>query len=144
MSSVAPAALVGCYTYTYVASMPAPGARVALDLTDVGRVQLADHIGPEVLRIEGWLVSTSDSEFTLRVERTIGIRGGTVPWNGEQVTIRTSYVGLERVKQFSAQRTVVLAGAVAAGFVGLIAGRSLIGGSQGGSDGPAGPPPVSN
>jgi hypothetical protein len=33
---------------------------------------------------------------------------------------------------------------VAAGFVGLIAGRGLIGGSQGGSDGPPAPPPVSN
>src|SRR5713101_2238433 len=87
-----PVALAGCYTYSYVASGPAPGARVALDLTDVCRVQLSNRIGSEVLTIEGWLVSTADSQVTLRVERTIGIRGGTVPWAGELTELPTSCV----------------------------------------------------
>ena len=128
LAVVAPA---GCYSYSYVSSQPAPGSRVALDLTDAGRVQLADHIGREVLRIEGWLVSSADSQYVLRVERTVGLWGNTVPWSGEQTSIPAEYVALQRVKKFSAPRTAVLAGGFTAGVIAFFAGRSLVGGSEG-------------
>lgn len=131
MLCVAPVALAGCYTYGYPGSRPAPGARVALDLTDVGRVTLADHIGRDVLRIEGWLVSSADSQYVLRVERTVGITGNTMPWAGEPATIPASYVALEREKKFSPQRTVVLAGSMTVGVIAFFVGRGLIGSAQG-------------
>jgi hypothetical protein len=139
---MAPAALTGCYTYSSVASAPVPGMRLALDLNDLGRVQLANHVGPEVARIDGWLVSFADSVYTLRVERTIGLKGGTTPWSGEQVQVNAGWVGLSREKRFSAPRTVVLAGAMTVAFVGFLASRGLIGGAQGGSiEPPVQPPP---
>jgi hypothetical protein len=135
-------ALTGCYTYTSIASAPAPGTRMALDLTDLGRVQLADHVGPEVARVEGWLVSLTDSVYTLRVERTISTRGGATPWSGEQVRVNTAWVGLSREKRFSAPRTVILAGSVTAAFVGFLVKQGLIGSAQGGDVTPPPPPPV--
>jgi hypothetical protein len=110
-----------------------------LDLNDVGRVQLADHIGPGVARIDGWVISCSDSEYTLRAERTIGLTGGTTPWNGEQVVVQKAWVGIAREKRFSAQRTVVLATTVTAGFVAFLASRGLLGFGNGSPDPPGGP-----
>lgn len=136
---LAPAALGGCYTYSYAPSEPAPGVRLALDLNDMGRVQLAEHVGPGVARIDGWVISCSDSEYTLRAERTIGLTGGTTPWNGEQVVVRKSWVGIAREKRFSPQRTVVLATTVTAGFVAFLATRGLLGFGSGTGD-PGGNP----
>ncbi len=130
--------MVACYAYTPAPTAPAPGARLALDLNDLGRYQLGEHVGPGVARIDGWLVSFSDSQYTLRVERTIGLTGATVTWNGEQVSVSTGYVGLVREKRFSPGRTIVLAGAVTAGFVAFIATRSLTGTGGGDMTGPPG------
>lgn len=135
---LAPAALGGCYTYSYAPSMPAPGVRLALDINDMGRVALAEHVGPGVARIDGWVISSSDSEYTLRAERTIGLTGGTTPWNGEQVIVRRNWVGVAREKRFSPQRTAVLATTVTAGFVVFLATRGLLGSGNGSPDTPGG------
>ncbi|MFI5208137.1 MAG: hypothetical protein ACHQX4_08970 [Gemmatimonadales bacterium] len=103
---------------------------MALDLNDLGRQQLAEHVGPGVARIDGWVASCSDSEYTIRAERTIGLTGGTTPWNGEQVIVRKSWVGMAREKRFSPQRTAVLATTVTAGFVVFLATRGLLGGGS--------------
>jgi hypothetical protein len=137
---LAPAVLGGCYTYSYAPTAPAPGVRLALDLNDLGRVQMASHVGPAVARIDGWLVSSNDSEYTLRAERTIGLAGGTTPWSGEQVIVLRAWVGLAREKRFSPQRTAVVATTVTAGFVAFLAARGLIGFGSG-SPGTTGPGP---
>jgi hypothetical protein len=124
---LAPAALGGCYTYAYAPTTPVPGSRLALDLNDLGRLQMADHVGPGVARIDGWVITCSDSAYTLRAERTIGIAGGTTPWNGEQVVVLKSWVSIAREKKFSPQRTAVLATTVTAGFVAFLATRGLLG-----------------
>ena len=134
---LAPAALGGCYTYAIAPTAPAPGVRLALDLNDLGRQQLAEHVGPGIARIDGWVVSFADSEYTLRVERTINVAGGTVPWSGEQVIVRTAWVGQAREKRFSKQRTIAAAGLVAVGVVGFLATRGLLGA---GTDVGTGPP----
>jgi hypothetical protein len=135
---LAPAALGGCYIYSYAPTMPVPGSRLALDLNDLGRLQLAEHVGPGIARIDGWVVSCNDSEYTLRAERTIGLTGGTTPWNGEQVVVRKSWVGIAREKKFSPQRTAVLATTVTAGFVAFLATRGLLGFGSGQPDTPGG------
>jgi hypothetical protein len=135
---LAPAALGGCYTYAYAPSTPAPGMRLALDLNDLGRLQMAEHVGPSVARIDGWVISCSDSAYTLRAERTIGLTGGTTPWNGEEVVVLKSWVGIAREKRFSPQRTVVLATTVTAGFVAFLATRGLLGIGNGSPDAPGG------
>jgi hypothetical protein len=100
---------------------------LALDLNDLGRYQMAEHIGPGVARIDGWVLECSDSAYTLRAERTIGLTGGTTPWNGEQVVVLKSWVSIAREKRFSPQRTAVLATTVTASFLAFLATRGLLG-----------------
>lgn len=126
-------ALAGCYSYRLVPTTPAPGVELSLELNDLGRYQLGDHLGQGVARIEGLLVSLVDSQYTLRAERTIGLAGNTMPWNGEQVTVSTAYVSLARERRFSPSRTIVLAGVFAAGFA-VVAGQSLLGSGFGSGD----------
>lgn len=136
---LAPALLAGCYTYTRAPAVLEPGARVSLEINDLGRMQLAEHVGPSVVRIDGWLVSSDDSVYTLRVEKTTNLRGGTVPWSGEQTTIRKAWIDELRLKQFSASRTIIASTALAAGMVGFIAtkgfGLSVGSSDQGGGGG---------
>ena len=124
MMAASPVMLGGCYQYTYPTSAPVPGDRVSLELNDQGRAALAEHVGPGIARVEGWLTSVEDSAYTLRVERTIGVTGATVPWNGELAVIGKGFVGVTRDKQFSMSRTIALTGALAAGFV-MVATRGF-------------------
>lgn len=139
VASLAPVALMGCYTYTYTPVTPVPGTRLSLALNDAGRANLVNNIGPEVASVEGELVSTADSQYLLNVDRTIGFRGQQNRWNGEPVTVRYGYVGMVRERKFSPQRTAVAVAAVTAGVVAFMAARNLLGGSSGGTSGQ--PPP---
>ena len=135
-----PALLAGCYTYSYLPSAPAPDTRLALDLTDRGRAAEYDHLGPDVVRVEGRLVEKTDSGYTLRAERTVNIRGISTPWNGEEVRIPDDYVASAREKRFSPGRSAILAGMATVGVVGFITTRGLGGGGSGGNTN--NPPPT--
>lgn len=137
---LAPVALMGCYTYTYTPVTPAPGTRLSLALNDIGRASLLNNVGPEVASVEGELVSTADSQYVLRVNRTIGFRGQENRWSGESVTVRFGYVGMVRERRFSPQRTAVAAAGLTAGVLAFVATRTLLGGSSGGNGGTPPPP----
>jgi hypothetical protein len=139
LACLMPMMLTGCYTFSYLPSQPAPETRLALDLTDRGRAAEFEHLGPDVVRVEGYLVSLDDSAYTVRMERSVNIRGNSTPWNGEVVHIRTDYVATAREKRFSTAKSVLLAGVTAAGIVGFIATRGLIGSGSGGTT--SNPPP---
>ncbi len=64
--------LAGCYSYTPLQTLePVPQARVALVLSDQGRVGAGPNIGAGVARVEGALVGSTDSDYTLAT-RTSG------------------------------------------------------------------------
>ena len=134
--------LGGCYTYAYAPGRPIPGTSIEVQLTDMGRAELANNVGPEILQVEGVLASATDSELTLKVSRTRNLRGIVQPWAGEPVTVRTSQYGLVRERHFSAPRTFVLVGSLTAGFVSFAATRGLLG--FGNSSGGGGEPPPNN
>ncbi len=137
-------ALAGCYTYIPLGGVrpeAAPGARVAIELTDVGRVAMAPQLGPEANRVEGVLRAQSDSTFDVDVSMLIGLWGAQSKWEGEQVTIRKDYVRRMSERRFSAWRTAVVAGGAGAGFLVFVLTRSLIGGGST-ADNP--PPPPNN
>ena len=138
---LAPAVAAGCYTYAYTPVSPAPGQYVSLDLNDRGRVALDDSVGPEVARVEGLLTGQDDSTLSLRVARTVGLRGEIVKWNVESLTVRREFVGLLRERHLSAGRTVALAGGLAVGVGAFVATRGLLGSSAGETQGPPGGPP---
>src|SRR5438093_946538 len=82
--SLLPFLLAGCYTYTPLQTLePVPQARVALVLSDQGRVGAGPNIGSGVARVEGALVGLSDSDLTLRVAQVTDIRGAQSRWTGE-------------------------------------------------------------
>lgn len=138
---LAPVVLAGCYTYVYAPATPAPGQYVSVDLNDRGRVALEQNVGPSIARVEGPLEQADDSVLTLRVSRTIGLRGESNRWNGELVTMRREHAGLLRERRLSTGRTVALAGSLAVGLVAFAATQGLMGGSSGGIVTPPPPPP---
>lgn len=120
--------LSGCYTYAYMPrDVPVPGQIVALDLNDRGRLDLEQRIGPEIARVEGQVADATDTAFTLRVSRTVGLYGGMSRWNGEAVTFRASQVRMMRERRFSTGRTVLLASSIAVAFGAFMVTRDLLG-----------------
>lgn len=137
-----PVAGWGCYSYSQSASdRPAPGALVEITLNDLGRLRMANNIGPEVRSVEGTVASVADSQFVLRVRRVTGIDGSINAWAMEPATFDFSYVRGFNEKRFSSGRTVVLAGSMTVSIVAFIATRSLAGLFGGDRGGPTGDPP---
>lgn len=122
-----PVIAAGCYTYRPLATLePVPPARVALDLSDQGRVGAGPNIGSAVARVEGALVGTSDSAYTVRVASVTDLRGTQSHWTGETVALRRTWVGNAYERRLSKSRTLLLAGALTAGFAAFVATRSLL------------------
>ena len=131
----------GCYVYEPVtASMLAPGKSVAIDLNDLGRLNLAQLIGPEVKRVSGVLVSQTPNEYVLRINQLTFFNQKEAAWSGEAVTIRNDYVSTLYEEKLSSSRTA-LAVAGGAGAVGaLLAAKSLIGNGNSTGDTKTNPP----
>ncbi|HEY6159101.1 MAG TPA: hypothetical protein VIV88_16760 [Gemmatimonadales bacterium] len=131
-----PAALLsvlvaGCYTYAPLPTLnPVPQSQVALVLSDVGRVGAGAVIGPGIARVEGAVIGSSDSEYTLRVAGVTDIRGRESRWSGESVSLRRTWVGNAYERRLSKPRTYLLVGAFTAGFVTFAATRHLFGGGS--------------
>jgi len=121
--------LVGCYSYTPLPVVaPAPRTRVALVLSDQGRVGAGPAVGSGVARVEGALLGSTDSDYTLRVAAVTDIRGAKTRWSGETITLQRPWVGNAYERRFSKSRTYVLVGALAAGFIAFAVNRDLFGG----------------
>jgi hypothetical protein len=120
---------VGCYAYEpIVGSQPAAGERVALELTDQGRTQVAEQVGPGVLRIEGMLQQVTGEQYVLSVSRVTSIGKGTANWGGERVRIPVNGVARSELRTLSKSRTALVVGAAAVGVVALILSRTINGG----------------
>ena len=133
-----------CYDYVPVETAPTTGARVALVVTDQGRVSLADRFGPGIATIDGQLVGVQDSNYIINVYRVSQISGSHALWTGEQSHINRALVGMVRLRQLSFWRTAALVGVAAAGAVALAAGGLSAAGSQPDSTSGTTKPPLSN
>jgi hypothetical protein len=129
----------GCYNYTVrERAQVVPGGRNAFDLTDQGRVDLAQRLGPGIARVEGTVVSADSSAIVLRVASTQSIRGETSNWGGEVVTIRQAVIANVAQRELSSGKTAVAIGAAAVALGAFIVTRTLAGngGVTGGVQGP--------
>jgi len=130
-SAALPALLAGCYGYAPLATLdPVPQTRVALVLSDDGRVGAGPVMGPGVARVEGALLGSTDSGYTLRILGVTDIRGRDSRWSGESVSLRRTWIGNAYERRFSKPRTYFLVGALTAGFVTFVATRHLFGGGS--------------
>lgn len=111
----------GCYVYEPLAA-PAPDGRrvVALQLTDRGKLELADRLGGSVSRVEGRLVNRTDSTLLLAVQDAIMDRGSRVRWEGEVVELPEIYVNRVMERRLSKWRTGLLVGALVGGAAVLL------------------------
>jgi hypothetical protein len=111
-----------------VRSAPAPGAQVALEVTDEGRVALNEKIGPGVVRLEGTLAGVEGDELLVDATAATQFRGYISELGGVRVRLPQRYVTRIDERQFSRRRTLLVVGgvvAVVAGFFATkISGRS--------------------
>lgn len=123
---------LACHTYQPLQeSTPVEGREVAIEINDRGRVLIGGQLGEAVHAVEGRIVDASDSQVTLRVARTISMRGSVAVWAGEQVTVPREAVRGYRIRQYSRSRTVMLALGSFAGLVMLGVGLTIVAGGNG-------------
>lgn len=81
------ALLAACYVQRPLSSpVPQPATRIVVLITDTGRVELANKIGPGATAVEGVVMSADDAAWDLQVLR-VDYRGGTSQqWTGERVS----------------------------------------------------------
>jgi len=138
------ALLAGCYTNVPLAGSrpePVPGTRLVIEFTDRGRAGLAGQLGSEAVRVEGALVSRSDTAYEVRVSAVMGLWGTLSRWQGERVTLPTEYIRVVSERRFSMGRTLMAASTATAGFLLFAATRSLLGGGVDAGPGPDPLPP---
>lgn len=127
-AALLPMALAGCYNYTPLATpTPVTGTKVALVLSDAGRVGLGPQVGPGTARIEGTIVGASDTGYVLAVSDVFGIGGSHAQWAGETVYVQKAYVANSMERRFSRGRTAFVAGGAAAAVATFVLSRDLLG-----------------
>jgi hypothetical protein len=120
-----------CYAYAPVQTTPHPGAQVALEVTDEGRVALSEKIGPGVVRLEGTLAGTEGDELLVDASAVRQVRGYISDLGGVRVRLPQRYVTRMDERRLSRSRTLMVVGGAVAVVVGFfatkISGRSTPG-----------------
>lgn len=113
--------LAGCYQYVPVAAPQVPaGARVSMQLTDRGRVEFADRIGPGIRKLNGTVVSATDTALTVSVNEVEFIDVAVpVKWNGDRILFSQGFLGQVRERRLSKSRSWLMAGVVALGVAAM-------------------------
>jgi hypothetical protein len=101
---------------------------------------MAPSIGPSVSRIQGTVVTVSDTAYVLHVSDLYDIQGRHSQWTGETVQVPRAYVANAYERRLSRGRTFVAAGTTAALFVAFVLTRGLLGIGGSGNPGDGGPP----
>jgi hypothetical protein len=119
-------ALQGCYVTTPLERpSPSTGEVVVLQISDQGRVALADRLGAGVSRIQGRVQTASDERLSLRVASVGYVSGETNRWSGESVSIDRAHVGATQLRRLSRSRTWTAIGATTVVVGAFIASRGL-------------------
>jgi hypothetical protein len=107
-----PGLLGSCYSYRPLVSAPPAASRVAVVLTDNGRAETANRIGPQTARVEGAVLAASDTAYLLSISAVQPISGALVRWNGETVSVRRDQIAVLYERRISPSRTAIIVGAV--------------------------------
>lgn len=116
---------MGCYTLQPTGgTVPKPGTVMGFDITDAGRIALGGPMGPAIEQVEGMLLSSDNSEYTVGVTAIHLLHGGEQVWHGETVHIKSEYVSRLYERRFSATRSLAM-GAAGVGAIAAIATKTL-------------------
>ncbi len=120
--------LMGCYTLKPVGEVePKPGAKLAFEVNDAGRVALGGTMGPEIAQVEGLLIEKDSQGYLLAVSNVRLLRGGEQIWSGEKVRLNNQYLGPAYERRFSLGRSVGLGVIGIGGVAAIVASASLLG-----------------
>lgn len=133
----------GCYQYSAVpTTQPLVEQQAEFRITDAGRVQLGNQLGPGVVKLEGRVVRQDDSGWTVKVYRIINVRNEATTWTGEEVELPSTAVDMVQLRSFDRQRSLVAAAAFAGGVTFFVLTRSILGGGTATDIGEGGGPPA--
>lgn len=131
--------LTGCFHHVPAAPASLPsGAEVSVGITDRGRVELAETMGPGVRRIGGSLVESNDTLLVVSVASVEYYElGFPARWAGERVEISRDLISEVRERRLSRSRTalfaaVIVAAGIAVSFLGLQGAGGDVESGQGG------------
>jgi hypothetical protein len=121
-------ALMGCYTLQPIGGVePKPGAKLAFEVNDAGRVALGGSMGPEIAQVEGVLVEKDNEGYLLSVSNVRLLKGGEQVWSGEKIKLNNQYLGPAYARKFSLGRSIGLGVVGIGGFGVILATTSLLG-----------------
>lgn len=131
-----------CYTYTPMLTVsPQPGQKVAIDISDQGRVRMGDQLGASVSRLEGTLNEVTPDAYMLSVTKVKYFGAPASNWTGERVQLSRDAVARMQERKFSKGRTLLATGIAVAGFALLVGSRTLFGFAREPGDTPPKNPP---
>lgn len=132
-------AAMACYSQQPLrASAPAPATRIVAQVTDTGRVLMANRIGAAALEVEGVVAAADETTWDLNMLQVSYIGGTSVVWNRELVRFPRYTLTEVSEKRLDRTRTWTAAGAIALGALALV----KVFGSAFGDDVIIAPPPV--
>ena len=137
--SVALGVNTACYTSHPVMSAPESGAIAVVTLNDRGRETLREAVGQNAERLEGNVVSRTDTGFVLAVRNVEYFGGASNTWSGEQVRVPIAGVRAMTERRFSKGRTALVIGAGVAAVVAFLVTRNIFGDETAFIEEPGGP-----
>ena len=124
--------LAACYSEQPITMpVPTPDMRIVAQVTDSGRVAMANAIGDGAMEVEGIVTGADASSWDLQMMR-VSYRGGrSVMWNKESIRFPRLALTNATERRFSSKRSWLIAGLITS--TALLAGRFLgvIGGGRG-------------
>jgi hypothetical protein len=133
---IAAAVLQGCYTYVPLQTTTSPtvGERMVFHISDRGRVELGDRLGPGVTAIEGRVASNGSDVMSVSVIGVSYVSGERSTWSGETMRLDPGHVQFMRARRLDKGRTWLAAGAATVVVGAFIASRGLLGAFTGERD----------
>jgi hypothetical protein len=123
---------------------PSVGETYVFDVSDRGRVDLAERFGSGLKEIEGRLTGVENSQYLINVFRVSHLNGQTAQWSGETSRISQTNVGGVRERRLSRGRTALAVAGATAVVAGILASQGLLGNWTGDSDTPGDDEPPIN
>lgn len=120
--------LSGCYTYVPVeSSTPPVGETVSFEITDRGRVSLAERMGTGIRSIEGRVMGAEGDQYVVSVFRVASIDGQSSAWSGETIRLDRDFVSRAHERRLSKSRSWLAAAVMTGVIVAVVTTTGLAG-----------------